>query len=117
MSKLEQHFTRDSFPCSLKTTLLLFSLFLWNTGLAFTSLKRPTDLKPKVSSFYPSSVSSKNQNLLLVLTLFWLIMHVLCHFNFNLLKFSSWVYDIYKHMYKQFAFSCFGDVCLRHRNA
>ena len=37
-------------------------------------------------------------------------MHVLCHFNIRLLKFALQVYDVFKHMYKQFTFFCFGEV-------
>ena len=53
MQKPEQHFAQDSVPC---TTVLLFSLFLWNMGLTFRSLK---DQLTKDSSFYPSLVMGK----------------------------------------------------------
>ena len=51
---------------------------------------------------------ARNQNLSLVLALFWPITHVLCHLNIDLLKFATQVYDVYKHMHKQFTFFCFG---------
>ena len=57
---------------------------------------------------------ARNQNLFFLLTLFWPITHAPCHFNINLLTFASQGYDVYKHMYKQFAFSCFGKVYLCH---
>ena len=84
MRKPEQCFTWDSVPCTLQTTVLSFPLFLWNTGLAFTSLKDQLTWNQKSALFILPQSRARNQNLLLVLALFWPIMYVLCRFNISL---------------------------------
>lgn len=61
----------------------------------------------------PGSLA-RNQDLLLVLALFSPITHALCHFNIDFREFALQVYDVYKQMYRQFAFSCFGEVYRYH---
>ena len=92
------------------------SLFLWNTGLAFTSLKDQLTWNQKSALFILPQSRARNRNLLVVLASFWLITHVLCYFHIDMPKFASQVYLVYKHMYKQFAFFCFSEVCLCHRD-
>lgn len=57
---------------------------------------------------------TRNRDLMLVLVSFTPITHALCHFHNYLSKFASQFYDVSKHIYRQFAFSCFCEVCLHH---
>ena len=107
----------STWVCSISVSFfsLTLSLFLCNTGLAFISLKDQLIWNQTSALFILPWSRARNPTLSLALALFWLITHLLFHFNIDLPKFASLVYDVYKHIYKQFVFSCFSEVCLRHR--
>ena len=99
----------------------LHSLYTTNSSILVVSFSlehgsrlheshRPTDSKTKVDSFYPF-LGKKLKSLACVSLI---LSNNACYFNIDLLKFTLLVYDVYKHMYEQFAFSCFGELCLCH---
>ena len=93
---------------------LSLTLFLWNMDLASLSPKDQLTWNQKLALFIFLRSWARNRNLSFVLAPFLPITHVLCHFNIDWLKFTSQVYDVYKHIHKQFTFSWFNKVRLCH---